>query len=603
MRIHYRIQPLDLASHRFAIQLTIAQPDPAGQILQLPCWIPGSYLIREFARHLVRISASCTGQTVPLEKLDKSTWQAAPCQGPLTVSYEVYAFDLSVRGAYLDQTRAFFNGTSVFLQVQGQEHLPCYVEFNAQDFSANSNWQVATGLKAESIDEAGFGNYIACNYDELIDCPVEVSDFASVEFEACGVPHRMVISGRHQADLTRLSLDLKAICEYQIRLFGEPAPFDRYLFMTMAVGDGYGGLEHRNSTALICNRSDLPLAGDEGVSPAYRQFLGLCSHEYFHSWNVKRIKPATFAPYDLQQENYTTLLWAFEGITSYYDDLCLLRSGLIDLDAYLQLLAQTATTVYRGYGHQRQTLEDSSMDTWIKYYRPDENSPNELVSYYTKGALVALCLDLHIRQQTQNRKSLDQIMQALWLRYGRDFDQHGLGVGEQEWEALAAEVSGLDLQDFFDRALRSTEPLPLPDLLGHIGIEMQKRPASGANDKGGWQEPIAKPALSWGCRYSADAAGIKVSHVFYEQAACRAGLAAGDVIVAIDGLRANTALLERLFATPNAAQTHVLHIFRRDELMQLQLAPEMSPADTIGFRIKKESSQQEIDNLSIFTGN
>jgi predicted metalloprotease with PDZ domain len=593
MSIQYQISAHDVGAHIFAVELQIANPNPDGQILQLPTWIPGSYLIREFARHIVQISAFNSDGPVAVNKLNKSTWQLAPSAQPLVVQYEVYAFDLSVRGAYLDQTRAFFNGTSVFLAVQGQENLPCQLALKAGQFSSVANARVATGLQPEQVDANGFGTYLAADYDELIDCPVEVSDFALVEFEACGVPHRMAISGRHNTDLPRLADDLKRICEYQIRLFGEPAPFDQYLFMTMAVGDGYGGLEHRNSTALICNRSDLPIAVDATLSKGYRQFLGLCSHEYFHSWNVKRIKPAAYAPYDLQRENYTSLLWAFEGITSYYDDLTLLRTGLISLDDYLELLGQTATNVYRGYGRKRQSLHDSSIDTWVKYYRQDENSPNELVSYYTKGALVALCLDLHIRLNTQQQKSLDDVMRALWDQYGRAFAEQGQGLSEHQWEQLAAQVTGLDLADFFARCIRSTAELPLAQLLNQFGIAMQLRPAAGASDKGGWQTDNAKTPLSWGMRYTADSAGLKVTHVLRGQAACCAGLAAGDTVIAIDGIKASPALLDGLLAATNQPRVHQLHVFRRDELMQLAIQSLAAQADTVGFRRKETISQDE----------
>lgn len=600
MSIHYQITAHDVGAHIFAVELHIANPNPDGQILKLPTWIPGSYLIREFARHLVQISAFNLEGEVAVTKLNKSTWQVAASAHPLIVKYEVYAFDLSVRGAYLDQTRAFFNGTSVFLAVLGQENLPCQLDINAAHFSAIANSRVATGLSAVQVDAKGFGQYLAADYDELIDCPVEISDFALLEFEACGVPHRMAISGRHSTDLARLADDLQRICEYQIRLFGEPAPFDQYLFMTMAVGDGYGGLEHRNSTALICNRSDLPVKGDATLSKGYRQFLGLCSHEYFHSWNVKRIKPAAYAPYDLQRENYTSLLWAFEGITSYYDDLTLLRTGLISLDDYLELLAQTATNVYRGYGRKRQSLRDSSMDTWVKYYRQDENSPNELVSYYTKGALVALCLDLYIRLHTQEKKSLDDVMRALWAQFGQNFAQHGQGVGEAQWEQLAAEVTGLDLTDFFARCIRSTDELPLLELLEQFGIVMQLRAATGTSDKGGWQNDSTKTLLSWGMRYSADSHGLKITHVLRGQAACAAGLAAGDTVIAIDGIKASAALLDGLLAASHQQGEHHLHVFRRDELMQMQLKSQVAIADTVGFRRKETISQVELQRLESF---
>ncbi len=267
---------------------------------------------------------------------------------------------------------------------------------------------MATGLSpARGTRRLGFGTYQAANYDELIDCPVEMGTFELGRFEVLGVPHEIAVTGRvPKLDMERLTADLARVCEAQIRLF-EPrtkkAPFSRYTFMTMAVGDGYGGLEHRNSTALLCKRDDLPFKGMKDTTEGYRNFLGLASHEYFHSWNVKRIKPAAFVPYDLTQENYTRLLWAFEGFTSYYDDLMLVRAGLLTEKQYLETLAKTLTTVLQRTSRLKQSVADSSFDAWIKYYRQDENAPNSVVSYYQKGSLVGLALDLTLRAETKGR--------------------------------------------------------------------------------------------------------------------------------------------------------------------------------------------------------
>ncbi|WP_353326711.1 M61 family metallopeptidase [Chitiniphilus shinanonensis] len=586
MTIDYRIAPADLSGHYFDVTLTIAEPDPAGQVLWLPVWIPGSYLIREFARHIVALEAgNADGAALAVTKLDKHRWQLAPAAGPVTVKYRVYAFDLSVRGAYLDETRGFFNGTAVFLAVAGQEARPCRVKLVAPKGKAQKPWRVATSLPADGAKAGEFGRYRAGSYDELIDHPVELGDFASDTFKACGVEHQIVIAGRHRADFKRLKRDLKKICEYQIRLFGEPAPFPRYVFMTMVTGDGYGGLEHRASTALMAARDDLPRAHDTELRPAYRQYLGLCSHEYFHSWNVKRIKPAAYAPYDLHRESYTRLLWAFEGITSYYDDLTLLRAGLIPVASYLELLSQTMTQVQRGAGRLKQTLEEASLDAWVKYYRQDENSPNALVSYYTKGALAAAALDLTIRLRSDGARSLDDVMRALWRRFGMNFEVHGQGVAEDEWERVASEAAGLDLADFFEQALRSTEALPLPELLGRFGIDSQLRPMAGGADKGGWKELAPGGAgNSLGARVAAEAGGVKLTHVLEGGAAHVAGLSAGDVLVALDGLRVNAGNLDAHLGSWPAGSRVVAHAFRRDELIERELMLTAAVADTWGLR-------------------
>ncbi|MFA7667081.1 MAG: peptidase M61, partial [Burkholderiaceae bacterium] len=450
--IRYRIRPSDPDAHLFGVEMTIADPDPEGQRLALPAWIPGSYMIREFARHIVRIEARAGDAPVALTKLDKHTWRAERCRGPLAVRYLVYAWDLSVRGAHLDRTHGFFNGTSVFLQALGHERRPCELVIDAPTHPACQGWRVATTLPEAGARRHGFGRYRAADYDELIDHPVELGRFTLFTFEAGGVPHEVAITGRHDTDGNRLTRDLEAICASQARLF-EPAsgkpPVDRYLFQVTAVGDGYGGLEHRASTALICRRSDLPHPAMEGVSDGYRSFLGLCSHEYFHTWNVKRIKPAAFVDYDLRAEQYTRLLWVFEGFTSYYDDLTLVRSGVLDPGAYLKLLSGTISNVQRGPGRLLQSVTESSFDAWTRYYRQDENAPNAIVSYYTKGALVALCLDLTIRARSRGKRSLDDVMRLMWQRWGRDFyrlapEQRG-GVAEDGLPALLAEATDLDL--------------------------------------------------------------------------------------------------------------------------------------------------------------
>jgi predicted metalloprotease with PDZ domain len=583
--IHYSIFPKDPAAHLFEVTLTVDVSDPEGQVFVLPAWIPGSYMIREFARNIVRITAHSGGRHVAISKLDKHTWRAAPCERGLTVMYEVYAWDLSVRAAHLDQTHGFFNGTSVFLCVQGKETLPQVVDIRRPDDAAYKQWRVATALPELKAKRYGFGSYIAANYDELIDHPVEMGTFDLASFKAHGVPHDIVITGRvPNLDMARLTTDLKKICEAQIALF-EPktkrAPVDRYLFMTMVVGDGYGGLEHRASTALICSRADLPVKGRKEMSDGYRTFLGLCSHEYFHTWNVKRIKPAVFAPYDLRMEGYTSLLWLFEGFTSYYDDLILVRSGAIDEPAYLKLVAKTLNGVLRGSGRTKQSVAESSFDAWVKYYRQDENAPNAIVSYYTKGSLIALALDLIIREKTAGRKSLDDVMRALWHRYGRDFytgRAHGTGVDESAVEALFDEVTGLSLKRFFDRYVRGVDDLPFDKLLAPFGIVL-------ADDR-----KETKPGL--GVRTSQEGSDCKLANVFEGGPAHRAGLSAGDLLIAVDGLRVSASKLDKLLSRYRSGDVVTLHVFRRDELMTFTatLAPDDLPQIALNAQSKPVAS-------------
>jgi predicted metalloprotease with PDZ domain len=582
--VQYTIVPKDLAGHLFNVTLSVASPAADGQVFALPAWIPGSYMIREFARNIVRIRAESGGQPVELAKLDKHTWRAAPVAGPLTLHYEVYAWDLSVRAAHLDQTHGFFNGTSVFLRVLGQDAIPHQVDIQRPGDALAADWRVATSLPELGAKRYGFGTYIASDYDDLIDHPVEMGDFALATFKAHGVQHDIVVTGRvPNLDMERLQQDLKAICETQIAFF-EPktkkAPISRYVFLTMAVGDGYGGLEHRASTALICARADLPTTAAPKTaerSEGYVTFLGLCSHEYFHTWNVKRIKPAVFAPYDLQVETYTPLLWLFEGFTSYYDDLMLVRSGIISEASYFKLLGKTAGSVLRGSGRTKQSVAESSFDAWTKYYRQDENAPNAIISYYTKGSLVGLAFDLTIRAKTGGAKSLDDVMRALWERYGRDFyagaSGSGRGVTEKDVEALFDEVSGVRLKSIFDRHVRGTEDVPLAKLYAAFGVKVVDERKNG------------KPSLNVGV--GRDALGAKLTQVHEGGAAHRAGLSAGDIVIAIDGLRVNgiPSNLDQLFARYRVGDTVEVHAFRRDELMRFDVTLQGCVAPTVSIGV------------------
>lgn len=563
--VQYTITPSQPHAHLFTVQCTVLRPDSGGQVFCLPAWAPGSYLVRDFARHITRFEAQAQGTVVPVRKLDKASWQCEPCAGPLMVSYDVYAWDDSVRAAWLDATRGFFNGSAVFVRALGHEHNAVSVQIESPEGINTEGWRVATTLCSTSAAAWGFGSYAAVDYDDLIDHPVEFGRFDLLEYVAAGVPHQMVLSGRHRADTDRLGADLAKICAEQIEMFGLPAPMSRYLFLTRVQRKGYGGLEHRDSAALICARDDLPSAGDAKLSRGYRSFLGLCSHEYFHLWNVKRIRPKALADSDLSREAYTEDLWAYEGVTSYYDELVLVRTGLVDLNGYCELLAEAATRLWRTPGRLRQSLAASSFDAWTKFYRPDENTPNVVVSYYNKGALVALCLDLKLRVESSGHCNLDQVMQELWRRHG----QSGFPVPERALEQLARELSGIDLQPFFDSMIRGTEDPPLTELLKLFGIEAQLCHAPANGDRAG---------VNLGLRLAPSS--TQVQTVFDASPAQAAGVAAGDVLVALDGLRVEVQEFDRLLSGYLPGDKVRLHVFRRDELMELLVTLAPRVADT-----------------------
>lgn len=561
----YRLAPHDPAGHRYRITLTVQAPSPDGQRLSLPAWIPGSYLIRDFSRQIESLTAYSGSRRVLVDKIDNHTWQAAPCDGPLRVEYSVYAWDLSVRGAHLDETHGFFNGTSVFLRVLGQDHLPCLVDLAPP--RGIDGWKVYTSLpEARGHQGAarrhGFGRYLAPDYDALIDHPVEMGTPQVASFTAHGAEHELVFTGvAPNLDLARITDDVRKICETQIAFF-EPrtrrAPFldsaDRYVFMTMVTGDGYGGLEHRASTALMTARKDLPVLGQQAQGDGYRGFLGLVSHEYFHTWNVKRIKPQAFVPYDLSQPDLSRLLWVFEGFTSYYDDLLLLRSNAITQNDYLRLLAKTITSVARTPGRHKQSVAESSFDAWTRYYKQDENSPNALVSYYTKGALVALGLDLLIRQESAGAYSLDDVMRLLWQRYGRDFYRgKPQGLPEDGLPEVIKEATGVDARRFIARYAYGVADVPLAELLAPHGIKVQ------------WKVSANLPSLDVRTRKQGDS--LVLATVLEGGAGHKGGLSAGDVLVAIDGLKVEgAAAVEVLLGQYRAGDRVDVHVFRRDEL-------------------------------------
>jgi predicted metalloprotease with PDZ domain len=475
--IHYRVEPADLFAHLFSVTLTIAQP-ATRQEVSLPVWIPGSYLVREFSKNLQELCAQQGNREVPLTQLDKHRWLADCGAGkPLVLTYRVCAYDASVRTAWLDAARGFFNGTSLCLRVHGQEKQRHTIEIVSTP--ATAAWSVATGLSTVKVDKKGFGLYAAASYDELVDCPFEMGKFWIGRFTACGVPHRFVVAGAAPSfDGKRLLADTQKICEANIRFWhgeGKP-PFKNYLFMLNAVGDGYGGLEHRNSTALICGRRDLPRVNEARAGEGYTTLLGLISHEYFHTWNVKRLRPAEFAEHDYARENYTELLWFFEGFTSYYDDLLLRRAGLIDDGTYLKLVTKTIHQVVQTPGRAIQTVAQASFDAWVKYYRQDENTPNATVSYYTKGSLVALCLDLALRRG--GKTSLDAVMRALWARC------EGGPMSEGDLRAVLQELSGRSFDTELAQWVHSTAELPLAELLGAHGVQLKPETAQWAQKLG-----------------------------------------------------------------------------------------------------------------------
>ncbi|MCH7315387.1 PDZ domain-containing protein [Acinetobacter sp. ANC 3882] len=562
--LHYQIEFDDYRQHLIHVTLRfLANPN---QELWLPTWIPGSYLIREFSKHIESVKASDeAGRLLTIKKTEKNRWRLFNTDHELiTVEYDVYAYDLSVRGAYVDQTRLYVNPACVCLGLVDQEQAACELELFLPD--ELKHFQIATGLPSKSLVKGRF-TLKAENYDQLIDSPFELADQSRFSFDANGIAHEFVISGKHTTNLARLEADIKKICQTEIDMFGS-APFQNYTFMTMATGNSYGGLEHCNSTSLITPRDDLPQANEaEEPSKDYQRFLGLCSHEYFHSWLVKFIRPENFANYDLHKEAYTSLLWIFEGFTSYYDDLILLRSGVISQKSYLDLLKAQIDRYLQNPGRLIQSVSESSFDAWIKFYRQDENSNNAGTSYYNKGSLVALCLDLGLRLRGSN---LDALMRRLY-----ENTQNGIQVNDRTIFELCNELTGDNWIEQINHLINTTDELPLDQLFPEFGLSF-----SSKDDK----------ALPFGLKVVDKAEGVVVQQLRRDSAAAQAGLSANDVIVAIDGIKASEKLLAK-YAKQQGS--FMVYAFRRDEFLQFELQAGENSLTTVELKVE---DQKKLDS-------
>ncbi|MEQ1412150.1 M61 family metallopeptidase [Acinetobacter indicus] len=558
--LHYQIEFDDYRQHLIHVTLRfLANPT---QVLALPTWIPGSYLIREFSKHIEAVKAyDEAGRILKIQKFEKNKWRLFNTDHELiTVEYDVYAYDLSVRGAYVDQTRLYVNPACACLGLEGQEDKAIEVEV----FLPNElkHFQLATGLAAKSLVK---GRYTlkAKNYAELIDAPFELAEQTRFSFDAAGIPHEFVVSGKHAMNAARMQQDLEKICTTEIAMFGS-APFQDYTFMTMATGNSYGGLEHPNSTSLITPRDDLPKANEpEEPSKEYQRFLGLCSHEYFHSWLVKFIRPDSFVNYDLNREGYTSLLWIFEGFTSYYDDLILLRSGVVNQESYIALLKAQIDRYLQNPGRAIQTVAESSFDAWVKFYRQDENSNHAGTSYYNKGCLVALCLDLGLRLRGS---SLDALMRKLY-----DNAQQGIQVHERTIYELCQELTGDSWAEQINHLINTTEELPLDQLFPEFGLSYNLK-----NDK----------RLPLGLKLADKSEGVLVQAARRDGQAAQAGLSAHDVIIAIDGLKASSKLIEQ-YAKQSGSFT--VHAFRRDELMQFEVNAAGSELTEVELKVEDQA--------------
>lgn len=556
-------------SHIFTVKMVIEKPDPQLQSISMGKWIPGSYLIRDYARHVIAINV----QNGQISKHNSNTWIVASAHSPLVIEYMVYAFDFSVRGAYIDDERAFLNGINLFMQVHGQEQ-----SIHRVYFQDHWKWATTLPLKEKSATQGTI--YEIDGYDALIDHPLQAGKQSEYTFKVEGISHCLVINSEVGCDYERLIDDIKKILHYQINLFGKPTPFKDYLFLLTVRKEAYGGLEHRSSSALQCSPECLPKIGKTEKTTEYINLLSLISHEYFHSWNVKKIKPQAFTPYNLDHKAYTRQLWIFEGITSYYDNLVLVRAGVITPKQYFNIIAQNITKLMCTPGRKHQTLVESSFDTWIKFYQPNENTHNATVSYYLKGGLAALLLDLVLRITTQQCVSFDTLMQYLWREYG----ESQKGVPEDAVEKYLAKLGGEKISALIHQAIHTVEELPLAEWFSYYGLRL----TFSSNPE---------QASLWGVLFTRSNGKLLISTVFEKSAAQQAGLCPQDEVIAFNKERIEPEAIEKQLSQFSPGEKIIVTLCRQGRLQEREVILQAPEKNVAQITIKEMLTGEEKNNL------
>lgn len=546
--------------------------------VQMPSWRPGRYVILDPASE-VRwfVARTRDGRELATGKTDKSTWviqtnapEAAATD--LRIEYEIYANELNLRTRHVDASHAFINGATVFMLYPPRREEPVTLRVQAP-----AGWLVSCGLPA--TDD---GMLLAPDYDMLVDCPLEIGRHARLHFQVDGVPHEIAVWGEGKWDAERLRRDFADVVREQASIFGG-LPYDKYVFLLHVQPGIGGGTEHYNSTILQTRPSSFD------TPDAYLGFLGLVSHEFFHTWNVKRFRPAGIHRYDYSSENYTRSLWVAEGTTSYYDDLTLARVALIDIREYMKRLGSSIEGLRSRPGERVQSLEDSSFDAWIKFNRPGPDRDNTTVSFYGKGALASLVLDMELRRRTGNARSLDDVMRALCQR----FPLGGPGYTPEDLVNIASQIAGTDLGPVFAAHIRGTEPLPLEEALGTVGMELYRKPVKDSWDDEEGRRPREQRGYL-GLNVVAGAAGARVRSALEDGPAFEAGIIADDEIVAIDGRRVDTGNFGRLERDIEPGQRVELTLFRRERLMTVALQAAARPNSTWSVRLVAQPSPDQI---------
>ena len=536
--IHYQVAMPQPQSHLFEVTLSVQNWQKPLLDLKMPVWTPGSYLVREYAKHLQDFSAD-TGdkqQSLAFRKITKNHWQIDTANtSKITVRYRVFANELSVRTNHLDATHGYFNGAALFFFIPGFEQQPIQVEIVPKP-----EWQVTTPLPAVS----GKANtFEAKDFDTLVDSPFEIGSHQIYNFEVLGKPHQLAIWGQGNVNPEGVIEDTKKIIEVEAKIFGG-LPYERYLFLLHLTNNSFGGLEHKDACSLIYARFGFR------AKEKYQRFMQLVAHEFFHLWNVKRIRPKALEKFDYEQENYTTSLWFCEGTTSYYDLQIPLRAGIYDAKTFLENLSKEITQLQLIPGRKVQPLGESSFDAWIKLYRRDANSNNSQISYYLKGEMISLLLDLLIRSRQENQRSLDDVMAIMWQRFGKE----EIGFTPQQLQDVIESVAQTDLGEFFNRYIDGVDELPFDEYLEPFGLRLN----------------VVEEAVPYlGLTVKTENNQEMIKFVDATSLAALAGVDAGDELLAIDNLRVTADQLSDRLKDYQAGDTIKLSIFHQDQLRTL----------------------------------
>ncbi|MBE9050926.1 M61 family metallopeptidase [Nostocales cyanobacterium LEGE 11386] len=532
--IHYLVAMPQPETHLFEVTLQLINHPSKILDLKMPVWTPGSYLVREYAKNLQDFAAFAGDEPLPWRKISKNHWQVnTNGVSELTVRYRMFANELSVRTNHLDTTHGYFNGAALFFRLPGWESLP----INITIVPPRPDWRVTTSLPLVGEQANTFS---AVDFDTLVDSPFEIGNHQLYHFEVLGKPHELAIWGQGNLQSQRIIADIQKVIQVEAQMFGG-LPYERYIFLLHLFAQAYGGLEHKNCCSLIYQRFGFR------TQEKYERFVQLVAHEFFHLWNVKRIRPKGLEVFDYEQENYTPSLWFCEGTTSYYDLLIPLRAGIYDAKSYLNHLGKEITRFLTTPGRKVQPLSESSFDAWIKLYRPDANSNNSQMSYYLKGEMVSLLLDLLIRARHGNQRSLDDVMRQMWWKFG----QAEIGYTPEQLQEVIESVAGVDLGNFFERYIDSTDELPFNQYLEPFGLQLLG-------------EREEEPYL--GIRAKTENGREVIKSVETASPAQLAGIDAGDELLALEGIRLTAHQLSDRLKDYQPNDTIEITVFHQDEL-------------------------------------